>query len=277
MTTIGSNDFMIPARLDDGELAAFWIGTLDGSGQYGLPVEMADGDGLALHRVIPVTTSEQFAIPLLCADGELALFRWAATTTTTTGNTCSLFICTSGTYTTTCQGYTINPPGVDITVTFSGGGTVNLFGETWSSGETKHICPTAYDCDKSTVTSYTGTLNYDREYWAYVGGPTLKLSNNQNQTVYSFGAGGVSFTYATSSYARKAKSRYAHGLYPPSYTVSTRLYTMTNTSSAGVSAFTVSPGLGKTIQNGSFGSVTTAGGITISWARGTDSWNTCSI
>ena len=118
---------------------------------------------------------------------------------------CTIYICTSSRYGYCFGGYSKDVPGVNMTVTFAGGGTKSLFGETWSSGETKIICPTTYDCSTYTTTNYVypfGTYSNPaaREHWeAAIGYSVLEFSGFNNWSAQAVGKNGTP-TYTSCIY-----------------------------------------------------------------------------
>ena len=164
-------------------------------------------------------------------------------------------------------------PGVLVTVTFAGGGTFKIFGESFSSGESKVICPETYTCD--------GTGSTQGELWAVFtapfGQPALLMSGSATTgaTVWSFAirdtAGG------DSNFTLVMNDANPTTFVPPS-TFSNNISTK----------WTTAQGLGvhsaAFIGNNQFGQITTDGTggfgtpVTITWARNDPSeWNACGI
>ena len=182
-------------------------------------------------------------------------------------------------------------PGVNMTVAFGGGGTKSLFGETWTSGETKLICPTSYLCTPYTATPTSGYVYYSSEEWeATIGYDVLTMFGFAQAYTLGMGAQGgveqqqvfIGLSGTTTAFGRHSKDLNVVSVlnYPTPYSTTTT-YTPSATTWTSYSGLVGAPPCaahGAPIKDGSFGSVTTNGGITISWARAdAEDWNTCGI
>jgi len=158
-------------------------------------------------------------------------------------------------------------PKVNVTLTFSGGGTKTFMGCEWTNGETKEICG-SYNC----TTGGTGTI-ISEESWA-----GFSLSNSKDSLQLQGRYGSTTQYHPTQAYQRVFVSKYidSYNGHTAEFrriktTGGTSTQTTTNhtnnmsTHSGRASLFTLDGAIGNNMFGGK---VTTNDGITISWARG---------
>jgi len=167
--------------------------------------------------------------------------------------------CCCGTTTTTpalatcnCTAGNEGDPRVNVTLTFTGGGTKSFLGCDFTSGVTQAICPGFYQCTP------TGGASADELWDLAGGGDYLAL---RDATV------GTTFLYAQVQLSRGTE-----------YFFLRKITTATSfTTSNGNIKTTLTPSAnqlipGAPVNDVSFGSVVLGDGTVISWERGAGSW-----
>lgn len=178
-----------------------------------------------------------------------------------------------------CCGGVVCPggiPGIDFTLTFAGGGTKDFLGVTFSSGETKTICPTTYTCDITmltyhfpTTTTYADTRKI--EAWVHTTLPSFFIIFGERfiEQYYAYYTNQAQVGFSIPASAYFFGGNFANDGGVPHTAVSTTNIS-TFLSLAGMT-------LNSRIPDGAFGQLTTTGGLTIAWARGVGTWNPCGI
>ena len=158
-----------------------------------------------------------------------------------------------------------NPVGsVKVTLSFAGGGTRTFLGQSFTSGQSRYLCPSSYVCGTA------GTAQSEK--WSLVaGGDEIRLNGR----------------YVTAGPPTHVEQVYVK--YNPYFLVARKgsfgggsTYTYNNTNGiTGWSLSTIGQNLtqmvvGPPIDDSSFGQII-ANGVTITWERAfSEDWNTCS-
>ena len=172
-----------------------------------------------------------------------------------------------------------NPP-VLVTVTWTDSDvTKSIWGETFTKGESKYVCPTLYGCNNSDGTGPLYFQNHE-EYWWFDNSPT---------SLFLYAVDNVTTVEGTLVCHRQRNSLYA---VPPGASLNVYKYlttsymtattysgTMTLTSNISTENFNAAAwSLKDFIPDHLFGQLTTTDGVTITWQRTIPSyWNPCSL
>jgi len=184
----------------------------------------------------------------------------------------------------------VNPcapdPAIKLTVTWTDADlTKDLYGKTFTKGQSHFICPTYYGCDNVPGTG-TPAADLYSENW-YVGYPTSsatqRLQLNANNSVVLTTGGTqkkwrshLSFVSVAqpSFYITAWKSYRTNYQFPPNVSSTFTSYSGLSTHTLSAAGFPLSP----PIPDEFFRKVTTVDGVTIQWERAFPlSWNKCGL
>lgn len=184
-------------------------------------------------------------------------------------------------------------PGINVTVTFVGGGTKVFLGEVWSSGQTKLICPQIYICSQSTVylTYYSVTNTYGSERWQFRGSSVTPSTIDQGLLFLYASYENINFGFTTTIRNDNVDIRFSNDntadeahLELDKYSLNGFPTSLTITSVNIAAKWTTAGGLPLSgfIGNNQFGSITTggvaSGDVTITWVRANAAdWNPCGM
>jgi len=188
-------------------------------------------------------------------------------------------------------------PGVDVTVTWTPGpATYTIFGQTFSPGDTKTICPTNYACTTGALPTYYTPFWYEAWTFTNAAGSLLNFDGEVRgilaqgtflSTITCFTIADYQAVIGMKAYTGTV-TLFKNGLYRNFHTVkvpscnsitTSTYYTYGTQSQSNIStripanATGLDPGV--PIQDSAFGQLTTNNGITVTWQRGSFPFNTC--
>jgi len=157
-----------------------------------------------------------------------------------------------------------NAPRVNVTMTFSGGGTQSWMGCDWTSGETKAVCPDLHQCDISYANSEywkigasTGSILFLR-VWPWPGS-----SGFRRWVRFRKDPGGLNTDIIATHFGIPYPA-------PTSTQTQSQPVNLTPTGTVGIIAASLSLNGVYDISTNQFGQITTNQGLTIKWERGAD-------
>ena len=187
-------------------------------------------------------------------------------------------------------------PGISLTVTWTPGpATRTYFGQTFTPGETKTICPTFYDCGTGSRPGYLYSYPARYEVWQHVTASFSQFLTILGEFIVPFGPPGSPFSCPTIADYKAdvglivlgsfnfTRYKSVHLVKAPSCGSPTTTVTTKMGGSGNINISSGSPtnfdalDAGVPIQDSSFGTLTTTGGVTLTWQRGSFPFNTCGL